>query len=132
MDFAYPFTGLATGLAILLYLWTGAIVGPARKKHGVTYPNTQGPDEFNRIWRAHQNTLEQLVVFLPSLWLFAVVVNDCWAAILGVIWAIGRVLYVRGYTVAPEKRSTGFMIAILATAVLLFGALGVIAWQLFT
>ena len=32
MDFAYPYAALATGLAILIYTWTGAIIGPARKK----------------------------------------------------------------------------------------------------
>ena len=130
MHFAYPYAALVTGLAILLYIWTGVVVGKARKAHGVDYPNTTGSDDFNRVWRAHQNTLEQLVVFLPSLWLFATVVNDCWAAILGLVWALGRILYVRGYSIAAAKRSTGFMIAILATAVLLFGALGVIVWQL--
>lgn len=130
MDFAYPYAGLVTGLAILIYIWTAFLVGPARKKHGVDYPNTHGPDDFNRVWRAHQNTLEQLVVFLPTLWLFALVVNDCWAAIGGVVWALGRVLYVRGYIAAAPKRSLGFTIAILATAVMLFWSLGAIIWQL--
>ena len=130
MDFAYPYAVLATGLALFVYLWTGFLVGPARKKHGVEYPDTHGPDDFNRVWRAHQNTLEQLVIFLPSLWLFALIVDDCWAAILGLVWALGRILYVRGYIAAASKRGMGFMIAILATAALLFGALGVIIAQL--
>lgn len=130
MEFAYPYAALATGLAILVYVWTGTLVGPARKKHGVDHPNTQGPDDFNRVWRAHQNTLEQLLIFLPSLWLFAVIVNDCWAAILGLVWAIGRIIYVRGYIVAAPKRAPGFMIAILSTAALLFGSLGVVIAQL--
>lgn len=132
MQFAYPHAAFATCLAILVYVWTGIVVGKARKAHGVDYPNTHGSDDFNRVWRAHQNTLEQLVIFLPSLWLFAVAVHEFWAGVLGLVWAIGRILYVRGYTIAAPKRSTGFMIAILATAVLLFGAVGVIAWQLFT
>jgi glutathione S-transferase len=130
MDFAYPYAALATGLAILVYMWTGFLIGPARKKHGVDYPNTQGPDDFNRVWRAHQNTLEQLAIFLPSLWLFATIVNDCWAGIAGIVWAFGRILYVRGYVVAAPKRATGFTIAILATAVALFWSLGAVAWQL--
>lgn len=132
MHFAYPHAALATGLAILIYVWTGFVVGKARKLHGVDYPNTHGPDDFNRVWRAHQNTLEQLVIFLPSLWLFALVVNELWAGILGLIWAVGRILYVRGYIVAAPKRAPGFTIAILATAVLLFGALGVVIRQLFS
>ena len=123
MDFPYPFAALSTGLAILIYVWTGFVVGKARKLHGVDHPDTIGPDAFNRAWRAHQNTLEQLVIFLPSLWLFAVVVNDRWAALLTFVWSVGRILYVRGYMIAAPKRQAGFMIAILATAVLLFGSM---------
>jgi uncharacterized MAPEG superfamily protein len=132
MDFPYPFATLSTGLVILLYIWTGMVVGKARRQHGVDYPNTQGPDAFNRVWRAHANTLEALPQFLPSLWLFAAIVSDRWAGALALLWALGRILYVRGYSIAPEKRSTGFMISLLATAVALFGALGTVIWQLVT
>ena len=132
MHFAYPYTALVTGLAILIYIWTGIVVGKARKAYGVAHPETHGPDGFNRAWRAHQNTLEQLVIFLPSLWLFALVVNELRAGILGLVWAVGRILYVRGYIIAAPKRAPGFTIAILATAVLLFGALGVVISQLFS
>jgi len=132
MDFAYPYAALGTGLVILLYIWTGLVVGKARKQHGVDYPNTVGNDAFNRVWRAHANTLEALPQFLPSLWLFAVIVSDMWAGILALLWAVGRVMYVQGYAIAPEKRSTGFGIALLATAVALFGSLGVIITQLLT
>ncbi len=129
-SFPYPFAVLATALALFVYVWTGAVVGKARKAHGVNYPDTSGPDAFNRIWRAHQNTLEQLPLFLPSLWLFALIVSDLWAGALGLVWSIGRVIYVKGYARAAEKRETGFVIAILATAVLLFGALGTTIWQM--
>lgn len=132
MDFAYPFAALGTGLAILIYVWTGLVVGKARKQHGVDYPNTVGNDAFNRVWRAHANTLEALPQFLPSLWLFAIIVSDQWAGILALIWAVGRILYVKGYTIAADKRGTGFMIALAATAIALFGSLGVVLWQLFT
>jgi glutathione S-transferase len=132
MDFAYPFAALGTGLAILIYVWTGLVVGKARKAHGVDYPDTVGNDAFNRVWRAHQNTLEALPQFLPSLWLFALIVSDLWAGVLALVWAVGRILYVQGYAVAANKRSTGFMIALLATAIALFGSLGVVIWQLLT
>jgi glutathione S-transferase len=132
MDFAYPFAALGTGLVILLYIWTGLTVGKARKLHGVDYPNTSGNDAFNRVWRAHANTLEALPQFLPSLWLFAVIVSDLWAGVLALVWAVGRILYVRGYAQAADKRGTGFMIALLATAIALFGSLGVVLYQLFT
>lgn len=130
MDFAYPFAALGTGLAILVYVWTGLVVGKARKAHGVDYPNTIGNDAFNRVWRAHANTLEALPQFLPSLWLFAVIISDMWAGILTLVWAVGRILYVQGYTVAADKRGTGFMIALAATAIALLGSMGTVLWQL--
>ncbi|MFN7398622.1 MAG: MAPEG family protein [Sandaracinobacter sp.] len=130
MDFAYPFAALGTGLAILIYVWTGLVVGKARKAHGVDYPNTIGNDAFNRIWRAHANTLEALPQFLPSLWLFAVIISDMWAGILALVWAVGRILYVQGYTIAADKRGTGFMIALAATAIALLGSMGMVLWQL--
>lgn len=130
MDFAYPFAALGTGLVILLYVWTGLVVGKARKAHGVDYPGTTGPDAFNRVWRAHQNTLEALPQFLPSLWLFAAIVSDIWAGALALLWAAGRILYVQGYAQAADKRSTGFLIALLATAIALFGSLAVVIGQL--
>ncbi len=131
MPFAYPFAALATGLAILIFVWTGFVVGKARKAYGVAHPETHGPDGFNRAWRAHQNTLEALPIFIPSLWLFALVWSDMWAGVLALVWAIGRILYVRGYCAAAEKREAGFTIAILANAVLLFGAMGAVVYQLF-
>jgi glutathione S-transferase len=132
MDFAYPFAALGTGLVILLYVWTGLIVGKARKAHGVDYPNTVGNDAFNRVWRAHQNTLEALPQFLPSLWMFAVIVSDLWAGILALVWAVGRIIYLQGYAVAADKRGTGFMISLAATAIALFGSMGVVIYQLLT
>lgn len=130
MDFAYPYAALATGLAILIYAWTGFVVGKARKTHGVNHPDTHGPDAFNRVWRAHQNTLEALPQFIPSLWLYAVIVSDIGAGVLALVWAVGRVLYVRGYAEAASKRSTGFTIALIANSIALFGALGVVIRQL--
>jgi glutathione S-transferase len=64
--------------------------------------------------------------------MFAVIVSDLWAAALALVWAVGRILYVRGYAIAADKRGTGFMISLLATAIALFGSMGVILYQLFT
>ena len=76
------------------------------------------------------NTLEWMPIFLPSLWLFAVYDSDAIAAILGLVWIAGRILYMIGYTKAAEKRSLGFGIQALAGAVLLLGSLGTIIWRM--
>jgi glutathione S-transferase len=125
----YPLTALATLGMVGVYVWTMVLIGPARRKHGVKAPDTTGPDDFNRVYRAHVNTLEQLVMMLPVLWVFALAVGDRWAALLGLVWIMGRIVYVLGYTAAANKRGTGFMIGLAALAIGLFGSAGTILWD---
>ena len=117
-----------TLLSLLTYFWMGLRVARARSQYGVTAPAVTGNEDFERVFRAHQNTLEWLPLYLPSLWLFAIYWDSNVAAILGVVWIVGRILYGLGYAKAAGSRSLGFMIQALAVAVLLFGALGRIVW----
>jgi glutathione S-transferase len=119
----FPYTELVTVLALLVYVWTSFKVGGARAKYQVPAPATDGPPEFQRVFRVQMNTLEQIVFFLPSLWLFATAWGDPIAAIVGVFWPIGRVIYARAYCAAPEKRSLGFMITFFPSVILLLGGL---------
>jgi glutathione S-transferase len=120
---------VVTLLALLAYFWMSLRVGQGRSKHGVSAPATTGNEDFERLFRAHANTGEWLLIFLPSMWIFAIYVNDLWAAGLGLVWIVGRILYALGYAKEASRRSLGFLIQSLATAVLLFGSLGVIVWQ---
>lgn len=121
---------LDTLLALLLFLWMGLRVGAARVRLGVAAPATTGHPEFERHFRVHMNTLEGLVIFLPSLWLFASYVSEPVAAGLGLIWIAGRMLYMFDYVKDPKSRGRGFGVQGLATMVLLFGSLGWIVWEL--
>ncbi|HEY5290250.1 MAG TPA: MAPEG family protein [Caulobacteraceae bacterium] len=123
-------TALVSLLALLVYFFMGLRVGQARGKFNVAAPATSGHPDFERAFRIHANTLEWLPLLLVSMWLFSVYISDMWAAAVGVVWIVGRILYLTGYTRAPEARETGFMIQALATGVLLFGSLGRIVWQL--
>ena len=125
---AFHWSSGVTLLALLVYFWVTLKTGQARLKYGVKAPATTGAPEFERAFRIQQNTLEQLVLFLPSLWLFAALVSDRWAGAAGLVWVIGRILYALGYARAAEKRSAGFGIALLANLVLLVGAL--VGWFL--
>jgi glutathione S-transferase len=126
----FHFTAIVTCLAILFYFFTGLKVGKARGAFGVKAPATVGHPEFERMFRVQMNTLEWMPIFLPSLWLFAIYISDPIAAGIGLVWIVGRVLYLTGYAQAPEKRGTGFGIQALAAFALLFGALGAIVWRL--
>jgi glutathione S-transferase len=126
----FYFTAVVTCLAILFYFFTTVKVGKARATFGVKAPATSGHPEFERMFRVQMNTLEWMPIFLPSLWLFAIYISDPIAAGLGLVWIVGRILYMTGYVQAPEKRGTGFGIQALATFALLLGALGAIVWRL--
>ena len=115
-------------LALLLYIVMGVRVGQARARFGVPAPAIQGHEDFERVFRVQANTLEWLPIFLASLWLFALYWDDRVAAALGVVWIVGRFLYMTGYSKAAGSRSTGFLIQLVATAALLFGALGRIVY----
>jgi glutathione S-transferase len=122
---------LITVLSLLVYLWQGQRVGAARGRLGVEAPAVTGNPEFERIYRVQANTLEGLIVYLPSLWLFAIYTGGDWiASALGVIWIVGRVLYTTSYSKEAASRSMGFGIQILATLVLLLGSGGGVVWAL--
>ena len=132
MMMAHRWTALVTILALLVYFWMGLRVAGARGKAGIAAPAMTGEPVLERTIRAHYNTLEWLPMFLVGMWLFALYWNELVAAGLGVVWIVGRVLYAQGYVAEASKRGPGFMIQSVATAILLFGALGKIAWSLAT
>jgi len=126
----YHFTALVTLLAVLVYFYSSILVSRARGKFGVKLPAVSGNPDFERVFRAQMNTLEWMPIFLPSLWLFAFYISDAIAAGIGLVWVIGRILYVLGYAQAVAKRSRGFAIQALATIALWVGAFGAIVWRL--
>jgi glutathione S-transferase len=126
----YHFTALVTCLTIAFYVFVSMQVSRARKAYGVKLPATTGNPDFERVYRVHMNTLEWLPIFLPSLWLFATYIGDTSAAALGLVWIVGRILYMIGYMKAVEKRGPGFAIQGMACVVLWAGSLGAIVWRL--
>jgi glutathione S-transferase len=126
----YHFTALVTCLAIAFYFFTSIQVSKARAAFGIKVPAITGNPDFERVFRVQMNTLEWMPIFLPSLWLFAIYISDGIAAALGLVWVIGRILYVFGYARAVKDRSRGFAIQALATIALWVGAIGAIVWRL--
>jgi len=128
----HSLVALVTLLALLTYFWMSVRVGAARSKSGVQAPAMTGDPLLERTIRAHYNTLEWLPLFLVSMWLFAIYWSDLVAAALGLVWIVGRILYAVTYVADPAKRGPGFLIQALATAILLFGALGRVVYVLAT
>ena len=126
---AHLWTSLASIGALLVYFYMAFNVTRARGTYDVAAPAITGHPDFERAFRVQANTLEWLPLFLVSLWIFTFAWNvDLVAAGIGVVWIIGRILYLTGYSKAAEARGPGFGIQALATGVLLFGALGRIIW----
>lgn len=115
------YVALVATLALLEYVWFGFQVGRARQRYGVAAPATTGHPIFERYHRVHQNTLENLVIFLPGLWLFASYVSPTIAALLGVVFIAGRAVYARLYVADPPRRSVGVMMSFPIGLILLIG-----------
>ncbi len=110
-------------LALVEFMVFGAAVGQARGKTGVTAPAVTGNETFERYYRVHQNTLEQLIVFIPSLYAFGFYVNELAAVAIGLIFLIGRAVYFRAYIADPASRGMGFMLSFVPNVILVLGAI---------
>lgn len=117
------YTAIATLLAVAFYFFLATRVAIARGKFDVKLPATTGNPHFERIFRAHMNTLVWMPTFLAPLWLCAMYLSDGGAAALGLVWIGGRALYFVGYSKAVEKRLPGFFIQSTACLLLLIGAI---------
>ena len=113
---------IITLFSLLLFFAIIVYVGYARTKYDVKAPATTGNDNFERIFRVQMNTLENLALFLPALWLFDYYVGPLWAGVVGVVWLVGRIDYAISYARSADARSRGYGISILAFAVLAIGA----------
>jgi glutathione S-transferase len=114
---------IVTALAVLQFLWLTMRVGSARGKYGVKAPAVTGNDIFERHFRVQQNTLEQLIMFLPGLYLFSRYFDPLYAAALGAFYLIGRTLYALSYVKNPGSRGAGFTTSFVPTIVLIAGGL---------
>src|SRR5512141_772983 len=117
------YVALVSGLVLLQYIGFAMLVGNARGKYGVKAPATTGHEVFERYFRVQQNTLELIVVMLPAMWLFARYVSPVWAAVLGLVYFAGRLLYLRSYVADPASRGAGFGLSMLPVLAMVIGAM---------
>jgi glutathione S-transferase len=81
-----------------------------------------GPLAFQSAMRVQANTLEQLPLALVPLWLCAWFLGDAWAAAGGLLWCLGRLMYALGYYRDPARREAGFVLGMVASALLVLGS----------
>jgi len=109
--------------ALLQYVLFTARVGLARGKYNVQAPSCEGDENWNRLFRVQQNTLEQLIVFIPACYAFAYYLSELWVLIPGMVFILGRFLYASEYRQDPKTRTPGMALTLLANVVLVLGAL---------
>lgn len=122
-----PYVAIVTAVALLQFFMLGFAVGRARTKYGVAAPASSGNEIFDRHYRVHMNTLEQLVMFLPTLWIYANFISPLWAVGFGVVFIIGRAIYAITYVRNPKSRALGFALTALPTLVML---IWIIIWAI--
>lgn len=114
---------IVTILALIQYTYFGIQVGSVRQRTGVKAPAMAGDAEFERTNRVHQNSLEQLIVLIPALWMYAHYVNPLWGAGIGAVYIVGRVIYRSAYIKDPSGRTLGFALSFLPSAVMMLWVL---------
>jgi glutathione S-transferase len=106
-----------TLLAILLTFLASGRVSQMRMKHGIHAPATIGNPEFERAFRAHANTVENMILYVPLLWMAAFFYGGQIPFWVGLVWIAGRVLYIAGYAMNDtRKRAPGALLCYVSLA----------------
>lgn len=117
-------------VALLQYVYFSVLVGKARGTYGIDAPATSGHEVFERQYRIQMNTLELLVVLVPSMMIFAQNVRADLAAYAGIIYIVGRFVYLKSYLGDPKKRSLGFALSMLPILVLIIWGIVALAMKM--
>ena len=117
------YTTVVAMLALIQLIYFTMRTGAARGKYEIDAPATTGNPDFERTFRTHQNSIEQIVIFLPALFSFSYYVSPFWAQVVGVAYIAGRFLYAQAYINSPDKRAPGMIITMLSNAVLVLGTI---------
>lgn len=117
------YASLIVLLALLQYVWFTMRVGISRGKYHVDAPSCEGDENWERQFRVQQNTMEQLIIFIPASYAFAYYMSPTWVLLAGGLYIIGRFLYSAEYLKDPKSRTPGMATTLLANVILLVGAL---------
>ena len=109
--------------ALLQYLFFSIKVGSTRGKFNVNAPQTTGNEVWERYYRVQQNTMEQLVIYIPGLIIFTLYVSEIWALVPGILFILGRQIYFSTYVKDPKSRAPGMMLTIISNAILIIGSI---------
>mmetsp|Transcript_3461 Transcript_3461/g.12481 ORF Transcript_3461/g.12481 Transcript_3461/m.12481 type:complete len:145 (+) Transcript_3461:134-568(+) len=110
----YGYVVLAVVAHEFVLMFGAGLVMSARDKYGVKYPNlyaskaeTKEAEKFNCVQRGHQNTLENVPMFLAFA-LLGGLQHPLACAVGAMLYNFGKALYMYGYSLGdPNKRHLG-------------------------
>jgi len=117
-------------IALAQYTFFTFKVGFSRGKFEVNAPKTVGNDQWERLFRIQQNTMEQLVIFVPAVLIFAHYVSSMWVLLPGSLFIIGRQIYAHLYAKDPASRSPGVILSLFSNIAMVIGGLIGVGMQL--
>ena len=94
-------------LMLAQYFYFTMRAGMARGKDKVVAPAMTGDEAFEKCLRVQLNTLEQMAIALPAMWLCATFFRVDVAAVSGVVYLVGRFWYSKGYLSATSSKRNG-------------------------
>ena len=110
-------------VALLQYLVFTFQTGISRPNKEVYAPKTSGNEIWERMFRVHQNTLEQLIIYIPGVLIFSHYIGYLWVLIPGITFIVGRQIYAITYVKNPKSRTLGFGLTIVSNVALVIGGL---------
>jgi len=119
-------------IALLQYIVFIGQVGFSRNKYGVSAPKTTGNETWERYFRVQQNTLEQLIIFVPAMIAFTQYVSATWVILPGILFIIGRQVYAFLYIKNPTSRGPGMVLSFFSNIALVLGSIIGVCIQLFS
>ena len=120
----YFWPSILTLGAMLVMIGNIVVVGHFRGRYNVVAPATTGHPQFERAYRVQMNTIENVLLFLPALWLAGMWGHVSTVQIGGAVWILARILYAFAYIKDPAKRSLGYGLSCFAAAALMVDAAG--------
>lgn len=111
-------------VALLQYSYFLGKVGYFRAKLEVHAPKTTGNEKWERLFRVQQNTMEQLIIFIPATYFFSSIISDEWVLLPGIIFIIGRALYSASYISNPNGRGLGMIMSFIPSVLMILSTLG--------
>lgn len=97
MPTANLLAAIDTLLAAFVTFMLGQYVGYMRGKTKIEAPATAGHPDFERAFRIHSNTVENLVLFIPLLWIASIFYGGMIPFWFGIAWVVSRLIYAWGY-----------------------------------